>query len=224
MRRIGIFIGVAVAVIALILVVTFSRFDVNQYRTQIQTEMEQRLGRKVVLGNLKLKLIPLRLRVENLTISEDPDFGGQTPFLKADTVDLSVRLLPLLSHKVEIDAMELQRPSAEVVKNAKGVWNFSSIGQGSQQTSSGSTTGVVMEGNVTLHDSQVAVTNLQMRENRKIYDHIDITLRDFARRETVLNRRGGPHFEPGGAEDQSAGQSWSAVGNRRESHAVRWDA
>jgi hypothetical protein len=118
--------------------------------------------------------------VENLTISEDPNFGGQTPFLKADTVDLSMRLLPLLSHKVEIDAMELQRPSAEMVKNAKGVWNFSSVGQGSQQTSSGSTTGVVMEGNVTLHDSQVAVTNLQMRESRKIYDHIDVTLRDFA--------------------------------------------
>ncbi len=65
MRRIGIFVGVAVAVIALILIVSFSRFDVNQYRTQIETEMEQRLGRKVVLGNLKLKLIPLRLRVEN---------------------------------------------------------------------------------------------------------------------------------------------------------------
>jgi len=96
MRRIGIFIGAAAAVIALFLVVTFSRFDINQYRTKIQIEMEQRLNRKVVLGNLKLKLIPLRLRVENLTISEDPNFGRQTPFLKADTVDLSVKLLPLL--------------------------------------------------------------------------------------------------------------------------------
>ena len=47
MRRIGIFIGVAVAVIGLILVISFSRFDVNQYRTQIQTEMEQRLGAKL---------------------------------------------------------------------------------------------------------------------------------------------------------------------------------
>ena len=58
MRRFGIFIGVAVAVIVTIVAVAFSRFDVNDYRTQIQTEMEQRLGRKVALGNLKLKLIP----------------------------------------------------------------------------------------------------------------------------------------------------------------------
>lgn len=180
MRRFGILIGVAVAVIAVILVAAISRFDMDHYRTQIQTELEQRLGRKVELGNLKLKLLPLRLRVENLTISEDPNFGRQTPFLKTDTVDLSLRALPLLRHKVEIDAIEMQRPSAEMVKNAKGIWNFSSIGQGSQQASTGSTTGVAIEGNVILHDSQVAVTNLQMGQSRKIYDHIDAILRDFA--------------------------------------------
>ncbi len=99
--------------------------------------------------------------------------------MKADTVDFSMRVMPLLRHKVEIEAMEMQRPSAELVKNAKGVWNFSSIGS-SQQASSAGTTGVVMEGNVTLHDSQVAVTNLQVRESRKVYDHIDVTVRDFA--------------------------------------------
>jgi uncharacterized protein involved in outer membrane biogenesis len=180
MRRLGIVIGVAIVVVASILVVAFARFDVNHYRTQIQTEMEQRLGRRVALGNLKLKLIPLRLRVENLAIFEDPDFGGHTPFLKADTVDLSMRLLPLLGNKVKIDAIDLQRPSVEVVKNAKGVWNFSSLGRGTHQISTGSATGVLMEGNLTLHDGQIAVTSLQRRESRKIYDHIDMTLRDFA--------------------------------------------
>jgi AsmA protein len=180
MRRLGLVIGVAGAVVASILIIIFARFDVNHYRTRIQTEMEQRLGRKVALGNLKLKLIPLRLRVENLAISEDPDFAGHTPFLKADTVDLSVRLLPLLGNKVKIGAIDLQRPSVEVVKNAQGVWNVSSLGHGSQPTSSGSATGVIMEGNLTLHDGQIAVTSLQRRESRKIYDHIDMTLRDFA--------------------------------------------
>lgn len=180
MRRVGILIGVAVAVITVILVVVFFRFDVNHYRTQIQTEMEQRLGRKVVLGNLKLKLLPPRLRVANLTIYEDPDFGGRTPFLKADTVDLSVKLLPLLSKKVEVETMDLQRANVELVKNSKGIWNFSSLGHGGVQTSTGSTTGVLMKGNLTLHDGQVAVTSLQSRDGRKIYDHIDITIRDFA--------------------------------------------
>jgi len=180
MRRLVILIGVAVAVIALMLVVVFVRFDVNSYRAQIQTEMEQRLGRKVALGNLRLKLIPPRLRVENLAISEDPAFGRDTAFLKADTANLSVKLLPLLANKVEIDAIDLQRPSVEVVKNAKGVWNFASLGERSPRASSGSAASVRMEGNLTLHDGQVAVTSLQRRESRKVYDHIDITLRDFA--------------------------------------------
>jgi AsmA protein len=169
-----------VAVIVTIVFVAVSRFKVNHYRPQIQTEIEQRLGRKVALGNVKLTLMPLRLRVENLTISEDPNFGRQTPFLKADTVDLSVKLLPLLAKKVEVETMDVQRPTVQVLKNSKGMWNFSSLGHGSYQPSSGSTTGVLMKGNLTLHDGQVAVTSLQNRESRKIYDHIDMTLRDFA--------------------------------------------
>ena len=44
MRRLGIVIGAGVAIVALILIVTIAQFDVNHYRTQIQTEMEQRHG------------------------------------------------------------------------------------------------------------------------------------------------------------------------------------
>ena len=168
MPRRGIVIGVAIAVCALILSVAFARIDVNRFRAQIQTEMEQQLNRSVALGNLKLKLMPLRLRVENLAISEDPDFGRNSPFLKADTAYLSVGLLSLLGNKVEIDAIDMQRPNLELVKNAKGVWTFSSLGK------------IRFEGNLRLHDGQVAVTSLQTKERRKIYDHIDMTLRDFA--------------------------------------------
>jgi hypothetical protein len=62
-----------------ILIVIFARFDLNHYRTQIQTEMSSG-GSKGRAGNLKLKLIPLHLRAESLAISEDPDVGGQSPF------------------------------------------------------------------------------------------------------------------------------------------------
>ena len=180
MRRLSILIGAAVAVIALILVFAFVRFDVSSYRAQIQTEMEQRLGREVALGNLQLKLIPPRLRVESLVISEDPAFQKQTPFLKADTVDLSVRLLPLLAKRVEVDAIDLHRPHVEMVKNAKGVWNFSSLGGDGHPLSSDSAARVRMEGNLTLHDGQVAVTSLERRQSRRVYDHIDMKLRGFA--------------------------------------------
>jgi len=180
MRRLGIVIGVAVAFIAALLVVAFARFDVNRYRARIQSEMEQRLNRRVALGHMKFNFMPPRLRIENLVISEDPNFGSQSPFLKADTVDLSVRLLPLLGNRVEIDVIALQRPSIELVKNGQGVWNLSTLGPGSSQTSSSSATRVLMQENLTVHDGQVAVTNLQKRQNRKVYDHIDIALRDYA--------------------------------------------
>src|SRR5688572_16219253 len=125
MRRPALVIGVVIAVLVALLVVIFVRFDLNHYRTEIQNEMERRLGRKVELGNLKLKFMPLQLRAESLAISEDPDFGGKLPFLKTDTADLSVRLLSLIGNKVEITAIDIQRPNIEMVKNTNGVWNFS---------------------------------------------------------------------------------------------------
>jgi len=178
-RRPGFAVGIVVAVIALIFGIIFARFDVNHHRTQIQTEMEQRLGRKVAFGNLKLKLIPLRLRAENLAISEDPDFGHSI-FLKADTADLSISLLPLLTNKVEIEAIDLHRPSLELLKNAKGAWNFSSIGHGGPQTSSGGPTGVLMKGNLIISDGQVAITSQRKNGSRKVYDHVDMAVRNFA--------------------------------------------
>src|SRR4051812_16362628 len=150
MRRVGLLAGVAVAVIASISLAIFSRFDGSRYSPKIQAEMEQRLGRKVSLGNLTLKLLPLRFRAESLSIADDPAFGEHALFLKADTVDLSVGLLPLLGHTVEVNAIELHRPRVEMVKNSRDVWNFSSIGHGSPQTPSSGAAGVVMKGNLIL--------------------------------------------------------------------------
>jgi uncharacterized protein involved in outer membrane biogenesis len=92
--------------------------------------------------------------------------GGDLPFLKADIADLSVRLLPLLGQKIEMSAITMHRPKVEIVKNMNGVWNFSSL---LDQTSSSSQTGVVLKGNLIVHDGQVVVTNLQRTKNRKVY-------------------------------------------------------
>src|SRR5215470_1908128 len=100
----------------------------NSHRDTIQAQLEKQFGRKVTLGEMSLGLLPLRFQVESPTIAEDENLGRQEAFLKAEKLDVRVNLLPLLRGNVEIDSVELTRPSVELIRTKQGVWNFSTLG------------------------------------------------------------------------------------------------
>jgi hypothetical protein len=61
MRKVGIVIGTIVFVLIVAVVVFAATFNVNQYRRTIQSELEKRLNRRVVLGDMRLGILPPRL-------------------------------------------------------------------------------------------------------------------------------------------------------------------
>jgi AsmA protein len=193
MRRLFIVIGIVVAVIIAGAVVFVATFNVNRYRGTIQSELEQRLVRKVTLGDMHLSLFPPRFSVQNLTIADDSTYGTEKPFVQTQQLDVSVRLFPLLKGNVEIDSLDLQRPSVELIKNQQGVWNFSSLGgppvssipDGHQPSPGGPSESSDRGGQqfslakLAITDGQVAVTDLQHKNPRALYDHIDLIVRNF---------------------------------------------
>lgn len=202
MRKAAIIIGIIIAVIIGILLVAPLFINVNQYRPQIQSELQQRLGRKVTFGNLHLRLLTPRLRVDNLTISDDPRFSSGRPFAQAQELDVSVALLPLISKKIEVNSLTLQQPDIELVRNAQGVWNFSTIGQAGgatqpqprvprqpapaqkpappNQPSSQQNAGAFELKNLRISAGQIAITDYQKRQPRTLYNNIDLSLSNFA--------------------------------------------
>jgi AsmA protein len=204
MRKLTIIILIILGVIILAVAVFAATFDVNRYRGLIQSQLESHLGRKVSLGEMHLGLLPLRIQVNNLRIADDPRFGSAKPFVDASQLDVAVQLLPLLHKSVEIDSLRLQRPSVELIKNAQGVWNFSTLGANPQapsqggnpprqpnpappasQGKSGSKPASAENqqfslGSLVITDGQIAITDLENRKPRTVYDHINLTLTDFA--------------------------------------------
>jgi AsmA protein len=178
MRKVGIVLGILVVVIVVGALIFSATFDVNRYRGTIQAELEQRLGRKVTLGQMHLSLLPPSFQVHNLAIADDPKFPNPKPFVQAEQLDVSVKLLPLLKRSVEIDSLDLRRPTVELMKNPQGGWNFSSLGANPQPAKSSG--GAFSLSKLTVKDGQVAITDLQRRQPRTVYDHIDLTLSDFA--------------------------------------------
>jgi AsmA protein len=179
MRKVGIVIGIVLVVIVLAVGILFATFNPNDYRGTIQTKLEQQLNRKVSLGNMSLGLFPLRFKVADLSIAEDPKFNSSSPFIQTKELSVSVKLLPLLSKSVEVDSLSLERPSVELVKNAQGVWNFASLGQKSPSAAPSSSNEFSL-GELAINDGQVAITDVQDHRPRTVYDHIDVKLLDFA--------------------------------------------
>jgi AsmA protein len=140
MRRVGVIVAIVLALVIVAAAVFLATFDVNRYRGAIESQLEQRLGRKVTLGEMRLNLIPLRIRVRNLAVADDPAFAATRPFVQAKQLDVTVRLLPLLEGNVEIESLALQQPIVELIKNQQGLWNFSTLGEASQQSAAGGRT------------------------------------------------------------------------------------
>jgi AsmA protein len=180
MRKIAIVIGIVVVVIVLAVGIFVATFNPNDYRGTVQTKLEQQLGRKVTLGNMELGLFPLRFRVYNLAIADDPRFGTRA-FVQTQELSVSVDLLPLLSKSVQINSLALERPSVEMIKNAEGVWNFASIGQKTPAAAPSSSSQQQFSlGELAINDGVVAITDQQDRKPRAVYDHINLKLTDFA--------------------------------------------
>lgn len=169
--------GIALAAVVVLLGGVLLFVDVDQFRPMIQEQLESSLKRKVTLGPMGLKLIPLAIRVEQVSIAEDPSFGS-TPFLSAKEIAVRVGLLPLLSKKVRVDSLRIIDPSVELIKNASGKWNFSTLGESSSSSSSGGDGFALAE--LMLENGRIGLTDHKQKEARVQYDDIDLLLRDLA--------------------------------------------
>ena len=59
--------------------------DVNRYRGQIEETVSARLGRRVTLGPMRISIVPLGLRIRDLSIAEDQRLDTGRPFVRVST-------------------------------------------------------------------------------------------------------------------------------------------
>jgi len=119
---------VVVLVVGVILALPFL-IDLNKYQDQYKPLIEDALNRKVQLQDIRLTIWPgFGVRVAGFTVLDDPAFGS-SPFASLTSLDVGVKLMPLLSGKVEVEEITLRDPVITVIKNKNGVLNVSTIGR-----------------------------------------------------------------------------------------------
>ncbi len=173
---------VIVALLALIVVVTIAGFvvagNVDRYRPRVQAELQSKLNRPVTIGRLGLKLFPLSIRVEGLNIGESPAFSTGRPFATTNEVFVSAGILSLIWGNPEVKDLVLDKPQIELVRNAAGVWNYSTLGSSSSGSSGNQSSFSLAK--LQIDDGQVGYTDQMTKQARAVYDHIDLKLTDFA--------------------------------------------
>jgi hypothetical protein len=102
--------------------------DVPRVQAYIATAASQALGRPVRFTSLSVTALPTpSVRLKGLQVAEDPKFGTQ-PFLVVEEGRFRLRIRPLLSGRVELTDLTLEKPRVEIIDDGTGRLNVASLG------------------------------------------------------------------------------------------------
>jgi len=106
--------------------------DTPRIQAYLAANASQALGRPVRFSSVSLRVLPLpAVELHDLEVAEDPKFGT-APFLKLDIGRVRLRLLPLLTGRVELGDIVLRKPTVTIIQAADGRLNISSLGATSE--------------------------------------------------------------------------------------------
>ena len=123
MRWIALLVVLLIAVAAIVLPL----INISRYHHTIADSISRSLGHPVHLGSVQLQLLPRPgLSISDFVVEEDPGFGAE-PLLRAPSVTVSLRPSSLWRERLEVSRIDLDTASVNLVRNARGQWNFSSL-------------------------------------------------------------------------------------------------
>ena len=162
-------VKILLIVIAVVLVLAFvvpSFIDVDHYRAQIIAEAESQTGRKIEIGHISARILPVPgFSVQNVTLGPPAGFAPVN-LLSVEKVTGSVALLPLLGGKVEVSSIDLVKPHITLATDEHGHTNYDlAPPAGAKRTSGGSAPGEtpLSVGSVSVTDAEVSMVEVRDR-------------------------------------------------------------
>jgi AsmA protein len=134
--------GCLALLLVLVIAVCLIPFMVNPngYKTDIAALIKDKTGRDVAFeGDISVSVFPwVGLKTEKMVISNELGFG-ELPFVTVAKSDINVKLLPLLSKKIQVNTIALEGLTLNLVKDKQGVSNWTDLVALNSPTSSDTT-------------------------------------------------------------------------------------
>ncbi|MCP4340651.1 MAG: AsmA family protein [Desulfobulbaceae bacterium] len=121
------FASLGVLVVAAVLIIT-TLVDVESYKPKIEQLVTEKTGYPLTLGGeISLSLFPwVGLSFTDLQLDNPEGFVSKT-FVRIDGFQARLKVLPLLSKKVEISSFVVNRPEISLEKGPSGNWNWEKL-------------------------------------------------------------------------------------------------
>lgn len=114
--------GGFVLLITIAAVVIVLLFDINSYKSKIETAVSEATGMDVrIAGKMGLSLLPFGLSAGDIHVTRE---GSE--LLSLESLKLGVKMMPLLKRRLEVTGCMLVKPAVTIVKSAEGKYNFES--------------------------------------------------------------------------------------------------
>jgi AsmA family/AsmA-like C-terminal region len=121
-------VGALAALVVIAAVLLPRLVDTPRIQGYIATSAAQALGRPVKFSAVTLRVLPLpAVALHDLEVADDPRFGS-APFLRLQTGHVRLKLLPLLTGRVELGDILLKNPVISLIQTADGRLNISTLG------------------------------------------------------------------------------------------------
>ncbi len=128
-RKTMAWIGGVLAVLALLVAILIAVWDWNWFRGPLARMASARMHREVTItGNLNVNLWSWQpgATVDGIRIA-NPKWASKDSLADIDRIAVRVRLLPLLSGRVDLPLLRFDRPNVRLLRDAQGrmTWDFS---------------------------------------------------------------------------------------------------
>jgi AsmA protein len=129
-KILAIVVGAVIALIAVALLAVRLFVDPNDYKPRIAVAVKNGTGRELKLeGAIKLSVFPwIALELGPAALGNPPGFSEQ-PFVSFQHASVRVKLLPLLSRRLEVGRVEVDGLDLKLLKNPQGKGNWEGFGR-----------------------------------------------------------------------------------------------
>ncbi len=124
-----IIVCIVVGFVIAALVIAPRLFDVDHYRPEVISYIEQNTGRRVEIGHLGLSVFPtINIRVDQFGMANPPGFP-RGDWLTVQHIHARLDLRALWNRQIVIKRLDLDKPVLNLESDAQGRWNYQIVPQ-----------------------------------------------------------------------------------------------
>ncbi len=197
MKKILIFLGVALFLLVIGIVIFIATFDADRYRPFVVEQLESALGKPVQLAHLSLEWKGgIALRLKDLSILEGPapvvnnrrpgpQAGGE-PIVRLESASALLRFMPLLKKNIEIVSITLVKPQLRMVRRPDGTLNTERAGAPQKKPAKEAAAVAFLVSEIAVQEGRFAFYDETQRPPREfLLQEIDIRLKNVSLTEPI---------------------------------------